>query len=222
MHLDDALATRITEFFYPLQALFILFAGLAEFALVSQDIGQLSMVGIAGVSVRLLIVGLELLASRDVDLGVLQTTTRQLVFLGQDTADQWGTLAMRLEGAGRGDEAIDAYRRAIERQDPPDLLLANRLARLLIANRASDPESVREATELGRQVVEALGSASSTGLQTIAAAYAAAGRYGEAAEALERAAQIADANGARRQAGVMKRKAAHHRARAADISGSQE
>jgi hypothetical protein len=179
-------------------------------------------VGVVGVSWKLWVVGLEFVSTRDVDLELQQAATYQLELLGQDTADQWGALGRRLEAEGEPELAIDAYRKAVEGQESPDLIAANQLARLLVARHATDGASLHEAIALARQVAAGLGSSSPTGLVTLASAYAAAGQYADAAEAATGAAQIARRNGSFRRAEKLDRRAELHRVRAREIDPSRQ
>ena len=85
-----------------------------------------------------------------------------------------------LERAGRTQEAIAAYREALALgAQAPDL--RNNLAWLLATTAAGDPGAVAEAVQLAEQAVAQLGDGNAGALDTLAVAYAAAGRREDAA-----------------------------------------
>lgn len=92
--------------------------------------------------------------------------------------------------AGRPGEAIASYQRAL-REDPDSTDVANNLAWI----RATHPEfAYRDpvaAVSLARDAVVATGARSPAALDTLAAAYASAARYGEAVRQAERAHALA-------------------------------
>ena len=102
--------------------------------------------------------------------------------------------ARLLDRAGRTPEAIAAYREALRLgASAPDL--RNNLAWLLATRRAGDPGAAAEAVQLAEQAVSELGDGDAGALDTLAAAYAAAGRREDAARTAERALARAEAGG---------------------------
>lgn len=150
--------------------------------------------GAVGVIVKVTVMLLASQANPDTEPRALHRTARQLAWFGKDTPDLWAAVAVGLEEVGEVDDAIAAWRTSLGPGDPP-LVSANRLAWLLIEYRAHDPESLEEATTLGAYLAQKMGGNRATGLQTLAAAHLAAGRYGLAVEAAEQALEIARANG---------------------------
>jgi tetratricopeptide (TPR) repeat protein len=102
-----------------------------------------------------------------------------------------GNLGLALEEQGRQLEAVEQYRESL-RLAPDNPPLVNALARMLAASadgRVRDGEAaVRRAEELARLV----GTENPHVLDTLAAAYAEAGRFDEAIDAAERAVAIAE------------------------------
>ncbi len=102
--------------------------------------------------------------------------------------------ARLLDRAGRTPEAIAAYREALALgAQAPDL--RNNLAWLLATSAGSDPGVGAEAVLLAEQAVAELGDQNPGALDTLAAAYAAAGRRQDAARTAERALALAEAEG---------------------------
>ena len=105
-----------------------------------------------------------------------------------------GLRARLLDRAGRTPEAIAAYREALRLgAQAPDL--RNNLAWLLATSAAGDPAAAEEAVQLAEQAVAELGDGDAAALDTLAAAYAAAGRREEAARTAGRALARAEAGG---------------------------
>jgi tetratricopeptide (TPR) repeat protein len=101
--------------------------------------------------------------------------------------------AVLLERSGRIPEAIAAYREAIRLgAQAPDL--RNNLAWLLATSQANDPAAVAEAVQLAEQATARLGE-NPGALDTLAVAYAAAGRREDAARTAQRALALAEAKG---------------------------
>jgi hypothetical protein len=149
-------------------------------------------IGVVGVSANLVVIGL--MSQSDLEADALHRTTRSLAWLGRDTPELWAMTAAQLEETGQLEEAIEAWRNSLGPGDPP-LVNANRLAWLLIQHRSHDPESLQEATQLGTYLVEQMGDERAEGLQTLAAAHFAAGRYRLAVETASRAFSVVLANG---------------------------
>jgi len=133
-------------------------------------------------------------ANPEAEPRTLQRTASWLAWFGKDTPELWSAVAEGLEGAGDFDGAIAAWRASLGRGKAP-LVSANRLAWLLIEQRADDPESLAEATALASYLAEEMGSEQAKGLQTLAAVHLAAGRHELAVKTAERALEIARAQG---------------------------
>jgi tetratricopeptide (TPR) repeat protein len=102
--------------------------------------------------------------------------------------------ARLLDRAGRAPEAIAAYREALSLgARAPDL--RNNLAWLLATRAADDPAAAAEAVTLAEQAVAELGDGDAGALDTLAVAYAAAGRREDAARTAQRALARAEAGG---------------------------
>ncbi len=109
-------------------------------------------------------------------------------------ADFAALRARLLDHAGRAQEAIAAYRAAIELgTQAPDV--RNNLAWLLATSGLGGPSAAAEAVTLAEQAVAALGDRDAAALDTLAVAYAAAGRREDAERASTRALALAEANG---------------------------
>jgi protein O-mannosyl-transferase len=117
--------------------------------------------------------------------------------------------ARLLDRAGRTPEAIAAYREALRLgAQAPDL--RNNLAWLLATSAGSDPAASEEAVRLAEQAVAELGDRNAGALDTLAAAYAAAGRRQEAARTAERALALAEAEGSAELAAQIRERLAHY------------
>lgn len=99
-------------------------------------------------------------------------------------------LGLACQRAGNIDDAIAAYRKAYALR-PDWLHVANDLAWLLAAQASAEPEQADEAVRIAQQACRAAGRPQPALLDTLAAAYASAGRFDEAVEALSRAAALA-------------------------------
>jgi tetratricopeptide (TPR) repeat protein len=121
--------------------------------------------------------------------------------------------ARLLDRAGRVPEAIDAYREALALgADAPDL--RNNLAWRLATREPVDPQAAAEAVTLAEQAVAALGGDDANALDTLAAAYAAAGRDEAAVRAATRALAAAEAGGADELAVQLRGRLARYQERA--------
>jgi len=109
-----------------------------------------------------------------------------------DYADARYSLANELTGQGRYDEAVSQYREVLRlRPDWPDCI--NNLA-LLIATRPDiRNRDTNEAVRLARGACEFTNNKKPAYLGTLAAAYAAAGRFDEAVATTNKAMDLADA-----------------------------
>ncbi len=102
--------------------------------------------------------------------------------------------ARLLDHAGRASDAIAAYRSALALgAQSPDL--RNNLAWLLATSGQGGHGAAAEAVTLAEQAVAALGDRDAGALDTLAVAYAAAGRREDAARTSARALALAEANG---------------------------
>jgi Flp pilus assembly protein TadD len=104
------------------------------------------------------------------------------------------------ESAQRRESAVGAYRRALElRPDWPQV--QNNLAWILATNPNANAEAAAEAVHLAEAASEALGGSDANALDTLAVAYASAGRFRDARRAATRALAAArergDSNSAR-------------------------
>jgi Flp pilus assembly protein TadD len=100
------------------------------------------------------------------------------------------TLAYALAASGRPQDAVESYREAIRLEpDSPEILTGLAWLRATHPDpRMRDPE---EAIRLAARAAELTGRADPTVLDTLAAAYAAAGRFDEALRTAERAEALA-------------------------------
>jgi tetratricopeptide (TPR) repeat protein len=95
-------------------------------------------------------------------------------------------LGILLLGEGQSEEAADLFEKAIE-IDPADIRSMNNLAWLLATSPSGEIRDGARAAELAEAVCEATGHRSARFLDTLAAAYAEAGRFSEAIGIAERA-----------------------------------
>ncbi|MBW1685274.1 MAG: tetratricopeptide repeat protein [Deltaproteobacteria bacterium] len=125
---------------------------------------------------------------REAALGQLERAIR----LAPEEAAFYTSQAALLGQLGRESEAAAAYREALRLGDrSPEVL--NNLAWLLAAARDPGLRSPHEAVELAREATELTENADPSVLDTLAAAYAAAGRHDDAIEAARRALALAEA-----------------------------
>ena len=117
--------------------------------------------------------------------------------------------ARLLDRAGRAGEAVAAYREALRLGvSAPDL--RNNLAWLLATRAGGDPAVGAEAVGLAEQVVAELGERDAGALDTLAVAYAAAGRREDAARTAARALALAEAGGDAPLAAQIRERLAHY------------
>jgi tetratricopeptide (TPR) repeat protein len=114
--------------------------------------------------------------------------------LGADGAGVHEGLALVAASRGLRSEAVEAFRRAVER-DPQRLRAANNLAWLLATARDPRERDAREAVRVAEMAAHWSGHADPGILDTLAAAYAAQGRYDEAVLQASRAVDIAQTRG---------------------------
>ncbi len=110
------------------------------------------------------------------------------------SAGHRAALAVAYGQLGRTREAIDSNRQAL-RLDPGQLEVANNLAWLLATCAESSREEREEAIRLAERATRSGKQPDPAMLDTLAAAYAAGGRFEEAAATSARAAELADARG---------------------------
>ena len=129
--------------------------------------------------------------------GQLEAALAQLddaVRLEPGNAEFVALRARLLDRAGRMREAIAAYREALALgSQAADV--RNNLAWLLATSGLGGPGAAAEAVTLAEQAVSALGERDAGALDTLAVAYAAAGRREDAARAADRALALAEAGG---------------------------
>jgi tetratricopeptide (TPR) repeat protein len=119
---------------------------------------------------------------------------RRVLSIRADDIDTLPSLASALASTGHLDEAIGHYRHALEvRPDLPSALVD--LAWILATSNRADIRSPAEAVRLAERVAELTGHQNATVLETLAVAYAAAGRPKEASGAATRALALAAAAG---------------------------
>ena len=115
---------------------------------------------------------------------------RMAIELKPDHAKARDGLAMSLAARGRTDEAIAQYRRALAIK--PDLVEANNdLARLLATSPEASLRNGGEAVALAQRAVAFSSSPEPLILDTLAAAYAEAGRFPDAVRTAQQAADLA-------------------------------
>lgn len=102
----------------------------------------------------------------------------------------WAALGDHYLSAGRSEDAIAAYRWGLRRR-PNWPTLANQLAWLLAVNPRAGSERANEAVALAEQAAEASERGNANALDTLATAYAAAGRFGDAVQTAEEALALA-------------------------------
>lgn len=107
------------------------------------------------------------------------------------TDEVWQTLGYVSQRLGRREDAIAAYRQALlARPGWPEV--ENNLAWLL-ATGADSPDNAREAVRLARSVSRRFNGKSPNALDTLAVAYASAGRFSDALQTAEHALKLARA-----------------------------
>ena len=103
-------------------------------------------------------------------------------------------LAVAYGQLGRIPDAIEANRQAL-RLDPGQLEAANNLAWLLATRAESTPQEREESIQLAERATRSGTTQAASMLDTLAVAYAAGGRFEQAAATADRAAALADAQG---------------------------
>jgi Tfp pilus assembly protein PilF len=118
----------------------------------------------------------------------------EAVRLEPEEAAHRANLGSVLQELGREAEAIDAYREALRLGARSPALLNNLAWLLATAKRAGD-RAPEEAVQLAREAAEATGFGKAGILDTLAVAYAAAGRTQDAVRTAETALELAEAGG---------------------------
>ncbi|HUT31492.1 MAG TPA: glycosyltransferase family 39 protein [Sedimentisphaerales bacterium] len=119
---------------------------------------------------------------------------REAVRIRPNYAKSLGGLAAALAQQGKTEEAVMYYNKALLRN--PDLVFcANNLAMILATHKDAGLRNPKEAVRLARHACELTSYESPPILDTLAAAYAADGRFSEAVETAEKALQLADSTG---------------------------
>jgi hypothetical protein len=120
--------------------------------------------------------------SRDVER--VEGAARRLAWIGRERIGVLNALGALRSERGEVEEAEIAYRRALALRRDPTVL--NNLAwTLAVAD--GDAAAAQEAVALSEEAVAHFGSGDAAALDTLAAAYAAAGRYADAARIAEQA-----------------------------------
>jgi len=114
--------------------------------------------------------------------------------LRPDDAKTHYCLAHVLAGIGMAHEAIEHYRQALQRA-PKFPLALQELAWLLATSAPQEGGDPARAVHLAQRARELVGHENAECLDTLAAAYAAAGRFDDAVLTAERAAQLAESSG---------------------------
>jgi Flp pilus assembly protein TadD len=103
-------------------------------------------------------------------------------------------LAISLVRTGDVEGAITEYRRILD-SDPSDLDALNNIAWIRATHAAADHRNSSQAVELAERAVGLANPPNSVLFDTLAAAYAEAGRFGDAVRACDRAIELAKAQG---------------------------
>jgi tetratricopeptide (TPR) repeat protein len=119
---------------------------------------------------------------------------QQALRLRPDFARARYGLANVLAGAGRIEESVEQYNRLLE-LGPDSVETLNNLAWLLATHDPAEGGDPARAVRLAQHLGELSGKDNPHCLDTLAAAYAAAGRFAEAGETAERAIQLAESAG---------------------------
>ena len=118
----------------------------------------------------------------------------EAVRLKRDFATAQYNLAVALARIGRTQEAIEQYDELLQRM-PRSLQVLNGLAWLLATREPGEGGDPSRAVQLAQQARELAGGENAQCLDTLAAAYAAAGRFDDAIVIAQRVAQLAQSNG---------------------------
>jgi tetratricopeptide (TPR) repeat protein len=136
--------------------------------------------------------GRALLDGGDVDAALAHLA--EAIRLEPEQAGHRANQASALQQLGREAEAIDAYRAALRLGERAPAFL-NNLAWLLATGEHAGEQGAEEAVRLAREAAVATGFRNAGVLDTLAVAYAAAGRMQEAVRTAEAALELAEASG---------------------------
>jgi tetratricopeptide (TPR) repeat protein len=117
---------------------------------------------------------------------------RQTLQVKPDLAEAHNNLALTLTMTGKLDEAIEHFREAV-RLKPDYLAPLNRMARILAMHPDPKRRDPGQAIEFAKRAVELTGHQDAAILETLAAAYAAAGQFDQAVKTAEAALSLATA-----------------------------
>ena len=131
-----------------------------------------------------------LFAMGDVDGAII--CYRQAIKASPRSADDYVNLGLAYFQKGQSKEAVDAWEQALALK-PDQASVQNNLAWLLATVPEAGLRNGAKAVGLAEQARQLSGGANPVVLQTLAAAYAETGRYGEAAATARRALQLAEA-----------------------------
>ncbi len=119
---------------------------------------------------------------------------RRAIALEPGYRDAYRNLGEALASLGRDAEAVGAFREAL-RSRPDDARLRDRLAWILATSALDNVRNGNQAVQLAETAVEATQGSDPNILDTLAAAYAEANRFGDAIAAQERAIALAGTRG---------------------------
>jgi tetratricopeptide (TPR) repeat protein len=117
---------------------------------------------------------------------------RQAIKASPRSADDYVNLGLAYFQKGQSKEAVDAWEQALALK-PDQASVQNNLAWLLATVPEAGLRNGAKAVGLAEQARQLSGGANPVVLQTLAAAYAETGRYGEAAATARRALELAEA-----------------------------
>jgi tetratricopeptide (TPR) repeat protein len=117
---------------------------------------------------------------------------RQALQVKPDLAETHNNLALALTMTGQLDKALEHFREAV-RLKPDYLEPLNRMARILAMHPEPKLRDPNQAIEIAKRAVELTGHKDAAILETLAAAYAAAGQFDQAVKTAEAALSLATA-----------------------------
>ena len=164
--------------------------------------------GLAGLAIPLT----ELWSVRaldSLDLARVETAARHLAWIGRERTAVLGTLGDLYAGRNQRAGALSAYRGALAVRRDPTVL--NNLAWFLAVR--GERADADEAIALAEEALAQFGAEDAGGLDTLAAAYAAAGRTNAAVATAERALRIASASDPDLAGGIRQRLALYRSGR---------
>jgi len=137
---------------------------------------------------------------------------REVLRIKPDDAEAHNSLASLLASHGQIDEALAHYRRALQlKPDLPAALVD--LAWILATSDRAEVRAPTEAVRLAERGAELTGHQNATALDTLALAYAAAGRFDQAIPTAQAALELASAEGARELVELIRQRLATWRSR---------